>query len=169
MPLISSVLTLLAILAALRAEPIHLIDSRDSNALKRASPPLTITTCGTPDCHIPNQYQASWDIYYGVNNHFQITSYYLSRDLHPAEQLDFSTQNTDGNPDTSPTDFQCQSFTYTARLIGIYSGVRAGCSNTMGVIEVSLALVLILGTFSHDFTVLSTVATLTMMRAWARE
>jgi len=168
MHLISSVLTLLAILAALRADPIHLIDSRDSSAFKRANPPLTITAYGTPDCHIPNQYQASWDIYYGINNHFQIASYYLSRDLHPDEQLDFSTQNTDGNPHTSPTDFQCQNFTYTARPLGIDSGVRAGCSNIMGVIEVSLAFVLILGTFIDGVTVLSTVATLTMMRAWAR-
>lgn len=168
MHLISSVLTLFAILAASRADPIHLIDSRDSNAFKRASPPLTITAYGNPDCHIPNQYQASWDIYYGVNNHFQIASYSLSRDLHPDEQLDFSTQNTDGNPDTSPTDFQYQNFTYTATPIGINSGVRAGCSNTIGVIEVSLALVLILGTFTNDSTVLLTVATLTMMRAWAR-
>jgi len=53
------------------------------------------------------------------------------------------------------------------RPIGIDSGVRAGCSNTIGVIEVSLAFVLILGTFIDGVTVLSTVATLTMMRAWA--
>ncbi|KAK4696534.1 hypothetical protein P7C71_g1399, partial [Lecanoromycetidae sp. Uapishka_2] len=96
-------ITLVALAGTTLATPLSI---RDSDPFTDAN--LTITSYGATDC---TGGTIAKEVFYGVNYHAQAFSFWLSRDLTMAEQLDFSTT---GDPGTSRVDIECAKFEYTA-------------------------------------------------------